>query len=135
MKKGDKTTPVVTEPDDEINVYNPTHNLAFNFGLFGQNRFFNKLTQDITNFHNNFNQQFAINFENLEKNNFHFQEVKSYSSHIEYKDGKIVKKDEKGVHYVNNNGKGFIKKIESTPDGKNEIKKDFDYRKNNLLQN
>jgi len=134
MKRSNKTTPshqekisqaIVSEPDDEkLSVYNP------DLSVFGGPGFFSKFSEDITNFHNRFHQQFEEHFENLGKNiqnqKHGFHEVKSFSSHIEYKDGKVVKKNEKGIHYVNDNGKGFVKTIQKTPDGTNEIKKEFD---------
>jgi len=120
MKRSDGTFanhqgPIVSEPDEEdLSI----QNTDFGFGLFS----------NFTNFHKRFEKY----FENLEKNiqsgNGGFQEVRSYSSYVEYKDGKIVKKDEKGVHYFNDNGKGFIKRIQGSPDKKDEIKKDFDFR-------
>ena len=43
-------------------------------------------------------------------------EVKTFSTYTEYRNGKMVKKEEKGVHYYNNNGKEFMKIIKGGMD-------------------
>ena len=95
MKKGknsaaERKEPIVVEPDDEIKDVN----IEPNFGLFNVFSGMNNLGG--------------------------FSEVKSYSSYTEYKDGKLVKKDEKGLHYVNDNGKEFIRVIKGMPNGNRE---------------
>lgn len=100
--------PIVVEPDDQL-VESDRFHVPFG-GIFRGNDFFGKFFDDIPDF---------------QKNGYY--EVKSYSSYKEYKDGKVVKSDEKGYHYKSDNGKGFIKTINGTPEGKNEKIKKFDF--------
>lgn len=95
--KGNHLEPIVVEPDDEFLSPVTGNNFLKEFN----NLWFRDLdfSKDITNFHNS------------------YTEVKKYSSIVEYKNGKLVKKDENGIHYVNDNGKGFLREMKTTPDG------------------
>jgi len=131
--------PIVVEPDDEPNnlerydyfgskndeeIWGPFRG----FSRFREKDFLDVFMKDMNNFDNN--------FVNLEKNlgTNGYTEVKKYSSFVEYKDGKIVKKDEKGVHLKNENGKGFLRVIGDTPEGRKEEKRKFDLRGNENLK-
>lgn len=113
MEKGEslpkkRPEPIVVEPDDQL-VESDRFHVPFE-GIFRGDDFFGKFLGDIPDF---------------QKKGYY--EVKSYSSYKEYKDGKLVKSDEKGYHYKNDNGKGFMKMINGTPEGKNEEIKKFDF--------
>lgn len=135
MKRSSSSTtkrpnPIVVEPDDEIS--SPTGLMRSDdfWSPFRRDDIFGNFSREITDFHKK--------FENLEKqfNNRKegSTEVRQFSSYIEYKDGKVIKKDEKGIHFKNDNGKGFYKTIKMNPDGnKVEDLREFDYTNNRNL--
>ena len=96
-----KREPIVEEPDD----FRRDINDNFGRSLIG-NDFFGRIFGDV----------FFRDFGNLE-NSGGYSEVKTYSSYMEYKDGKVVKNEERGEHYLSDNGKGFYRTMRRMPDG------------------
>ncbi len=94
MKNEKKRGPIVEEPDDdEISQrWFPFGNVFRDFGSFGQ---------------------FQDKIGNLDG---FYSEVRSFSSVVEYKDGKKVKDEKNAYHYIDDNGKKSVK-ILKTPDG------------------
>lgn len=121
-----KPEPIVVEPDDEL-VENQRDMFVSPFmgvrDIFSD-RFFGRLMGDVTDFQSQFKN---LEEELSRRDNKGYCEVKSYSSYVEYKDGKVVKKDEKGYHYKNDNGKGFMKVLKGGPEEREENEGKFDF--------
>ncbi len=124
MKKGSrqdtrKSSPIIVEPDDEDFSIVPARRRDFFDEMFRGVDFFRDFSKHIENFEN---------FENLEKIPRNgFQEIRSYSSFVEYDNCKVKNKNEKELHVKSDQGKGFIKVIKRSPDGNFENVKDFDF--------
>lgn len=97
--------------------------------LFSDNFLFNKFSDDIDNFQDHFREL----EDRVKKTNTNgFQEIKYFSSYREYgKNGEIIKDLEKGTHYQNNNGKGFVKALCKKNNNKTvQYSGNFDVNKN-----
>jgi len=114
--------PIVVEPDDKQEVDLFGERFFSPFRIFSPFRHFDLIDEF---------SDFDKNFENLEKklggNQKGYSVVQSMSSHVEYKDGKVVKDNRKGFYLQNDNGKGFIKVIKKTPEGNFEDRREFDF--------
>jgi len=76
-------------------------------------------TEDIENFEKHFKilEDYLANKDKIEG----FKEVKTFTTFKQYSsDGVVIKRNEKGCHFKYENGRGFVKAIKKTPDGKVE---------------